>query len=272
MAPIIIGLVLSIKDGYFNWQFALVCLLTALTLQIGTNLANDYFDFKKGIDTKDRLGPTRVTQAGLISPQKVRSSFIFFFFLSALLGSTLIFRGGRIFAIFGVLSIFSGIFYTGGTKPLGYIGLGDLLVLIFFGPVAVLGTYYLQTLQFSWLVLLMGFSPGLISVAILCVNNIRDIKSDSLTGKKTLSVRFGLKFAKREYIFTLLLGLNLPLVSFLFRPIYPGVGLCLLCNLFAIPLIKSIQNEEGILLNKTLAQTGKLLLFFSFIFSLGWLI
>ena len=156
IAPIVIGSAIAYKNGVFHFLSACFCLLCAVLIQIATNLCNDYFDFKKGADTNDRIGPTRVTQSGLISPYKVKTAFIFVFSLAILASLYLVYRGGWPIVLIGFLSISSGILYTAGPRPLGYIGLGELFVLIFFGPVAVAGTYYVQSLQWDFISVLAG--------------------------------------------------------------------------------------------------------------------
>jgi len=211
ISPVLIGTAIAFGDGVHHFLTAFLCLIGALSIQIGTNIANDYFDFKKGADTQERIGPTRVTQAGLIDPQTVKWGFIFSFAVSALICFLLFKRGGWPIAVIGFVSIISGILYTAGPKPLGYVGLGDIFVLIFFGPIAVAGTYYVQSLEINMAVILAGFGPGLISMAILSVNNMRDIDSDKKSGKKTLAVRFGRTFAQNEYLLCIILAGLLPL-------------------------------------------------------------
>ena len=177
IAPVFIGTAMAFGDGIQHFPTAIVCLFAALAIQIGTNIANDYYDFKKGADTKERIGPARVTQTGLIPPTTVKRAFIIAFSIAALLSIWLIARGGWPIALIGICAIASGIFYTAGPRPLGYMGLGDLFVLIFFGPVAVAGTYYVQSLEINMAVIFAGFAPGFISVAILTINNLRDIES-----------------------------------------------------------------------------------------------
>ena len=161
IAPVFIGTAMAFGDGIHHFPTAFVCLFAALAIQIGTNIANDYYDFKKGADTSERIGPMRVTQAGLIKPSTVKLAFISSFAIAALASIWLIYRGGWPIATIVILSIISGIFYTAGPRPLGYMGLGDLFVLIFFGPVAVGGTYYAQSLEINAAVILAGLAPGL---------------------------------------------------------------------------------------------------------------
>ncbi len=264
---------MAFGDGLGHFSSAIVCLITALSVQIGTNIANDYYDFKKGADTKDRIGPTRVTQAGLIKPETVRNGFIIAFSITAICCVFLVMRAGWPLAVIGIISIISGILYTGGPKPLGYIGLGDLFVLIFFGPVAVAGTYYVQSLELNAAVISAGFGPGFISCAILAVNNMRDIDSDSKTGKRTLAVRFGRGFAQREYYLCLVFAALLPILIFAMIDDHLPIVASSLILLLASPVIQTVfSRTDGPSLNLALAQTGKLLLIYSIIFSIGWVL
>ena len=271
VAPILIGTVMAFTEGKGHIAAAAAALLGALLIQIGTNFSNDYFDFIKGADTEERLGPMRATQAGLVTPQAMLRNFVLVFALAALVGIYLVYRGGWPIVIIGVLSIASGILYTGGPKPLGYLGLGDLFVLIFFGPVAVGGTFYVQTLEISAVVILAGFGPGLLATALLAVNNLRDEPTDKKVGKKTLAVRFGPGFARMEYLAAFALALFLPFVLAFWTG---GHWFACLSALIIIPgyspIRQIISGVKGIELNETLAATGKLIILYSILFSLGW--
>lgn len=272
-APVIIGCAMAISDHKFHAPAALIALFGALLIQIGTNFANDYFDFIKGTDTDERIGPMRVTQAGLIKPKSVRLGFILIYALVFLMGLYLFLRAGWPILLIAIISIIAGILYTGGPMPYGYIGLSDIMVLIFFGPVAVGGTYFVQALTINSTVILAGLSPGLISMAILTVNNLRDIRTDRIAGKKTLAVRFGENFARGEYLFSIIIGTLLPIyLVFLTKSHYLSL-LTLLTIPAAIPSIKSIFFDEiGPGMNQILAKTGKLLMIYSILFSVGWII
>ena len=273
ISPVLIGTAMAFGDGMHHIPSALVCLFGALTIQIGTNIANDYFDFKKGADTDERLGPTRVTQAGLIQPSTIKKAIFITFGFSALACIWLIQRGGWPIAVIGVLAILSGIFYTAGPYPLGYIGLGDLFVLVFFGPVAVAGTYYLQSLEINLAVILAGLAPGLISVAILTVNNLRDIESDRKSGKRTLAVRYGRSFALTEYLSSILIATLIPVLIYLLINDHILILGCAFVSLIAIPPIKIVLSKsDGPSLNKALAVTGRLLFIYSLLFSVGWIL
>ncbi|MBI5025048.1 MAG: 1,4-dihydroxy-2-naphthoate polyprenyltransferase [Candidatus Omnitrophica bacterium] len=273
VAPVLMGTIMAFGDGIGHVPTALVCLLTALLLQIGTNLANDYYDFKKGADTIDRVGPTRVTQAGLIPPEQVKAAFIGVFALAALASVWLVMRGGWPIAVLAVLAILSGIFYTAGRHPLGYMGLGDLLVFIFLGPVAVAGTYYVQSLELNSAIIFAGVAPGLFSVAILTVNNLRDIDSDRKSGKNTLAVRFGRGFALSEYLFCVLGACVVPVFIYMFIEDHLLILVSSAISLAAIPTIKTVLTRtEGVALNAALASTARLLLIYSVLFAAGWLL
>jgi len=273
ISPVMIGSVMAFGDGVHHIPSAFLCLLAALSIQIGTNLANDYFDYKKGADSGKRIGPTRVTQAGLIKPEAIKWAFILTFLFSAFICFLLFKRGGAPIAIIGILSITSGILYTAGPKPLGYVGLGDLFVLIFFGPVAVGGTYYVQSFEMNYAILLAGLAPGLISVAILTVNNYRDIENDRKIGKRTLAVRFGRSFAQREYLYCLVGASLLPVLIYGLINDHQPILLCTITLVLAIPTIQTVFTKtDGPSLNTALAMTGKLLLIYSVLFSIGWIL
>jgi len=271
-APVIMGSAMAFHDGGFHLPAALAALFGALLIQIGTNYANDYFDFKKGADNAERLGPRRATQTGLIAPGVMKRAFILTFALAFVIGLYLIFRGGWPILLIGLLSILFGLLYTGGPYPLGYNGLGDIFVLVFFGPVAVGGSYYVQTLDMTAVVLVAGLAPGFISMAILTVNNLRDIKTDRLAGKRTLAVRFGVAFARFEYIASMLAACLVPLILiYMTHENYLSI-LTLLVLFPAVPGIRMVlDGSAGAPLNKVLANTGKILFLYSLIFAIGWI-
>jgi 1,4-dihydroxy-2-naphthoate octaprenyltransferase len=273
VAPVIIGTAMAYSDGKMYWQMAVVALIAAMFIQIGTNLANDYFDFKRGADSKDRLGPLRVTEAGLVKPDTMRNGFIVVFFFAFLIGLVLILRAGWPIFIIGVLSILFGIIYTGGPFPLAYKGLGDIFVLIFFGPVAVGGTYYVQSLEITLPVILAGLSPGLISMALLTVNNLRDINTDKKAGKRTLAVRFGEFFTRLEYLIAILIACFVPVILIVIDPEHPYSLAAIVVFLFALPSIRAVLFDEiNTELNQVLTRTGKILLLYSIVFSIGWIV
>ena len=273
VAPVVVGTAMAYEAQLHHWPSAFIALLCSLLIQIGTNLANDYFDCRKGADTPQRQGPLRVTQAGVIPPRTMILAIILVFALACLGGLALIWRGGWPIVLIGSLCVLSGVLYTGGPYPLGYMGLGDLFVLIFFGPVAVGGTYYAQALEIEPVILLAGFGPGLLTTAILTVNNLRDLEEDRSTGKRTLAVRLGKTFTRWEYGLLVVLGASIPVLLY-FRT---GQHLSSLITLAIIPLAwpafrTLAARTDGPSLNPILASTARLLLFYSALFSAGWLL
>ena len=271
ICPVMIGTALAISDGAFHLGAVLAALGGALFIQIGTIFSNDYFDFKKGADTVERLGPQRMTQSGVVKPETMKWAFIIAFGLAVLCGVYLVLRGGVPVIVIGVLSLLSGFLYTAGPKPLAYVGLGDVFAFVFFGPVAVAGTYYVQALTIEPLAILAGVAPGLFSVALLTVNNLRDIDSDRKASKKTLAVRFGKIVAKVEYISALSVACLIPFVLILITGWYAWCILAMGTFLVAIPTIRTVLTKQGAPLNAALEQTGKLLLIYTVLFCIGWI-
>jgi len=273
IAPVLIGTAMAMGDGVVHWPAALACLMGALFIQIGTNLSNDYFDFKKGADTKDRQGPIRVTQAGLIPPQRVLLAAVVFFVLAVFVSVYLIHRAGLVILLIAIVSVLSGIFYTAGSRPLGYMGLGELFVFIFFGPVAVGGTYFVQALDINLAVIVAGCGPGFLSCAILAVNNLRDMDGDRLVGKMTLAVQYGRSFAISEYLFFILAATITPFVVFLITHDHWSMTIASIIGFVAIDTVKTVMTStEAFYFNYALAQTGRWLLLYSMLFSLGWVL
>lgn len=272
LAPVLIGTAMAVGSGKGHLLSALLAGCGALLIQIGTNFANDYFDFVQGADDHTRTGPTRATQAGWVQPSAMRTAFVLTFSLAALVGTYLVWRGGWPIVVIGAFSILFGIIYTGGPFPLGYFGLGDIAVFIFFGLVAVGGTYYVQALEWPAMVWVSGIAPGCFSTAILDINNYRDIHSDRKAGKRTLAVRFGPGFAKTEYALCIAFGSLTPLVLVVFFDAPVLSALSTLTLVAAIPTLRKVFTlEPGPVYNTILAETGKLLLLYSILFSVGWL-
>lgn len=270
--PVLMGTAMASADQKFHLASSLAAFFVAFSLQIGTNFSNDYYDFLNGADTEERIGPTRLTQAGLIKPEAMRLAFILSFLISFLLGIYLSFRAGWIILGLGILSILSGFFYTAGSKPLGYLGLGDIFVLVFFGPVAVCGTYFVQALEFRPETFFVGLIPGFLSMAILVVNNLRDYETDRKAGKRTLVVRFGKTFGKFEYLTSLLMALVIPVIlCFQLEGHYLSL-LSFLSFIIAFSCLHAVFFKEGAALNPILGRTGKLLFFYGFLFSIGWVL
>jgi 1,4-dihydroxy-2-naphthoate octaprenyltransferase len=212
-APVVVGAALAAFRGGFAPLPALAALLGALLIQIATNLANDYFDFVKGADTEERVGPTRVTQAGLVSPQAVRNAMLATLAAAFLVGVYLVWVGGWPIALIGAVSLVCAVAYTGGPFPLAYHGLGDLFVFVFFGLIAVAGTVYVQIGSFPAEAWLAGAGIGAMSTAILVVNNLRDIGTDAKAGKRTMAVRLGVAGTRAEYLALWLLAAAVPAIG-----------------------------------------------------------
>lgn len=268
-APVIVGTAVAFSEGVFQAGPAAAALLAALLIQIGTNLANDVFDFKKGADTGERLGPMRVTQAGLLTPEQVTVGMGVTFGLAALLGVYLVIVGGWPILVVGLLSILAGIAYTGGPFPLGYNGLGDLFVFIFFGLAAVCGTYYVQAGFVSPAAFWAALPMGLLATAILVVNNLRDIETDRRAGKRTLAVRLGAKGARGEYLLLLIIAYLAPLVAWLSGVMSVGAVAVWLSIPLTRPLMRAVYHDRGRALNKTLAGTARLELIYALLLSVG---
>ena len=271
VGPVLVGTALAAQDGLAHPPAACAALAGALLIQIGTNFCNDYGDFIRGADTTGRKGPVRATQAGLVSPRAMIAATLLAFFAAALCGLYLVTRGGWPIALTGAICILCGILYTAGPWPLAYVGLGDLFVLIFFGPVAVGGTYFVQARHLTALAMLAGLAPGLLAVAILTVNNLRDIEQDRLTGKRTLAVRHGAPFAHWEYAGCLAGAALVPLVLWIARGCTGWVWLASFALLPALPLLNIVfQHPDR--LNPVLGKTSGILLLYSAIFACSWLL
>lgn len=211
VAPVLLGSALAFSQSKGNLPAALAALFGAICIQIGTNLANDYWDAKKGADTADRLGPVRVTASGLLQPRTVLLGMVFFFLLATAAGVFLTLRAGWPVVAIGVASILFGILYTAGPFSLAYLGLGEVFTFLFFGLVATAGTYFVQALSYSPDAVLLGVMPGCYSVVLIALNNLRDRATDQRVNKKTLAVRFGEKFARIEILFFLFVPSIIPL-------------------------------------------------------------
>lgn len=269
-APVLVGTALALADGAFFFLPALAALAGALLLQIGTNLANDYFDYIKGVDVAGRKGPTRVAQSGLISLAHLRLGILVTFALATLVGIYLVAVGSWPILVVGIASLLSALAYTGGPFPIGYHGLGDLFVFLFFGLAAVCGTYYVQALTITLRVFAAAVPVGALITAILAVNNLRDIETDQQTGKHTLAVMLGPRYTRLEYVSLLAVAYAVP-VLFWFVGWSSIWGLLPWLTLpLAVYLVSTIHaTDEGPLLNKTLAATANLALLFSLLFAIG---
>lgn len=264
--PVAVGTAVATRAGHLSPGPALAALFGALAIQIGTNLANDVFDFEKGADTEERLGPTRAVQAGLLSPGQVRRGMWVAFLVAALFGLYLVAEAGPAILVIGLASIAAGVGYTAGPWPLAYLGLGDLFVMVFFGLVAVGGTVFVQVGSVPPQTWLAAVPVGALSTAILAVNNLRDWEQDERADKRTLAVRFGRRFAVGEYLLLLALAYAAPLII--------GGYACLpLVTLpFALLLARRVLFEKGRALNPALVGTAQLLLAFGGLFAVGLVI
>lgn len=273
VAPVLIGCALAWVDGLFAPLPALAALVTSLLIQIGTNLANDYFDYVQGTDVTGRKGPTRVAQSGLVSLPSLRAGVALTFALAALVGLYLVYIGGWPILIVGIASLVSALAYTAGPFPLGYHGLGDLFVFAFFGLAAVCGTYYVQALSLSPVVILAAIPVGALTTAILVVNNLRDIDTDRATGKRTLAVITGPLATRLEYVLLLVLAYASPLLLWAAGLASAWVLLPWLTLPLALRLVQVISSAaEGPPLNRALAGTANLDLLFSLLFAIGLLL
>ncbi len=271
LAPIAVGTALAFHEGAWHPGIALLALATALLLQVAANLANDVFDFERGADGEDRLGPARATQRGLVAPGAMRRAALFVALAAALAGVFLVWRGGWPIALAGAASLAAAILYTGGPWPLGYHGLGDLLVFVFFGCVGVVGSHYLQTLAFSPAALWAAVPVGMLATSILVVNNLRDRTSDARAGKRTLAVRMG-PGPTRVYFAILVLGAPCVVIAAVLRAVLPPGALLSLALLPALlPLARAFWRRDGAALNPLLGASAQACSLFSLALALGLL-
>ena len=283
-APVIVGTGLAVHEGVFAALPALGALLGASLIQIGTNFANDYYDARSGVDTDERTGFTRVTQTGLIPERQVKLAMYGTFALSILLGTYLVYVGGLPIVLIGLASVASGIAYAGGPYPLGSHGLGDLFVFLFFGVIAVTGTFYVQAAAVLAAPFPMGVPPGTITLAsivaslpvaalstnILVVNNIRDLETDREAGKRTLAVVVGYRWSRVEYVAMCALAYLVPVWFRLFAGFDLAVLLPLATIPYAVSVARTVAAEtSGEALNPALSRTAKLLAVYSVLFAVG---
>lgn len=269
IAPILVGTAVAIHEDGFHAMTAVMALLTALLLQIAANFANDALDFRRGADTAERTGPMRVVASGLISPEAVLRATGLMLVLATLSGLYLVWRGGWPFLALGVFALVCAVAYTGGPWPLAYLGLGEVFVFIFFGPIAVTGTAYLQTMDLTWLALAASVPSGLMAICILIVNNVRDLEQDRRARKHTVAVRIGDQASRREYVLIQQLTLIIPFIFW-------GVGWLnawSLLTVLAWPLFWQLWRQigawQGAKLNATLGATGRTSLVYSILLSIA---
>jgi 1,4-dihydroxy-2-naphthoate octaprenyltransferase len=273
VSPVLLGIAIAVAEGWFHAPSAVLALMGALLIQVATNFHNDVADFEKGADREDRLGPRRLVSEGLISAKAMRRATIFTFGLAVLSGVYLMMRGGVPIVIIGFASILFGLAYTGGRYSLAYLGIADIFVFSFFGPIAVAGTVFVQELIWPTSVWIAGSAPGLLCVNILLINNIRDRAQDAVSGKQTLIVRAGRRFGLGLYVVNIMLAGLIPVALWLQAEAPPSV----LLSLLAVPLalqtwsrIRTIPEAESARLNPLLGATARILLIHSVLFGLGW--
>ena len=268
IAPVLVGTALADTEGRFRVGAFIAALLGAIFIQVGTNLSNDYSDARRGADTEDRLGPVRVTAGGLVPPRQVLMATYITFGLAVLCGAYLVYVAGPLLLAIGAASILAGVLYTGGPRPYGYEGLGELFVFLFFGIVAVAGSYFVQQERLEWEAFALAVPVGLLAAAILVVNNVRDIDTDRRAGKRTLAVRLGRRRARTLYSVMLLVAyVALAPVAF---ALSPWVLLPLVTLPLAARLARTVRaHVDGPTLNAALARTGMLQLAFCVLLSAG---
>jgi len=270
--PVFVGTSIVSFDTKVNIVATVIALTCALLIQIGTNFVNDLYDFVSGADNESRKGPARALASGLLTKSEMKTAIVLVFSITFVLGLYLVYISSYITLLIGLLSIFAGIAYTAGPYPLAYNGLGDLFVFLFFGIVGTVGTYYVQTVEFSWLVFWASIPVGALITNILVVNNYRDIEEDKQVGKNTLAVKMGKKFTQYQYLLFMILSyLVLFVVYFTFME-SAFVFLPFLSLPMAIKLIKMIFSYKGEQLNKTLELTAKLSAIYAILFAAGILL
>ena len=272
-APVVLGLAVAyVEQQSLNLTVAILTALCALTLQIASNLANDYLDAIRGVDNDTRLGPTRVTSSGLISASAMKRALVTCLGLAFILGIYLMVVGGPFIMAIGLLSLYFAYGYTGGPFPLSYNGLGEIAAFLFFGVIAVVGTTYLQTKNVSQLALILGMGPGFISACILAVNNLRDIASDTDTNKRTLAVRFGEKFQRYLCISTILFSIVIcvyVMVTYHFKWLFPVI---LLPFFFHKTWLQILYHPIDSKLNNALARTAQYNILYCLFMAVGMIL
>jgi 1,4-dihydroxy-2-naphthoate octaprenyltransferase len=273
IAPVLVGTALAANEDEFHVLPFLAAMVGSTFIQIGTNLSNDYSDARRGADSEDRLGPVRVTAGGLMPPRHVLAGTYIAFGIAVAAGLYLAAVAGWELLVVGVASILAGVLYTGGPRPYGYEGLGELFVFVFFGIVAVVGSYYVQTEELRWEAFALAVPVGLLSSAILVVNNVRDIDTDRRAGKHTLAVKLGRERARALFTAMVVLSFAAPVVILAFGGLTPWLLITLAALPLGVPLIKTVSSRsDGPALNSALAGTGRLLAVFSVLLSAGVLL
>jgi 1,4-dihydroxy-2-naphthoate octaprenyltransferase len=273
VAPVLVGTSLAGFQGVFHPLRFIAALVGAIFIQVGTNLSNDYSDARRGADTEDRLGPVRVTAGGLVPPRQVLVATYVSFGVAVLAGAYLIAVAGWELLLVGAASILAGVLYTGGPRPYGYEGLGEVFVFLFFGIVAVAGSYFVQVKHLSWEAFTLAVSVGLLAAAILVVNNIRDIDTDRRAGKRTLAVRLGRERTRSLFAGIVYLAYFPPVLTWLAGPLTAWVLLPFLTLPLAAALVRTVRNRtDGASLNEALARAGLLQLTFCMLLAAGLLL
>lgn len=274
LAPVAVGTALAAGPaGTFHPLVLLATIVGALFIQIGTNLSNDYSDARRGADTEDRLGPVRVTAGGLVPPRQVLYATWISFGVAVAAGTYLVAIAGWELLVVGAASIVAGVLYTGGPRPYGYDGLGELFVFLFFGVVAVTGSFFVQTETLVWQAFALSVPVGLLACAVLMVNNIRDMDTDRRAGKHTLAVRLGREQMQRVFAVTLLMPFLLVPVIWLTGDLPAWINLSLLALPLAPPLARTVRDRTGgAALNSALSDTARLELVFCVLLSVGLLL
>jgi 1,4-dihydroxy-2-naphthoate polyprenyltransferase len=273
VAPVLVGTALAGYLHVFHPLRFLAALIGAMFIQIGTNLSNDYSDARRGADTEDRLGPVRVTAGGLVPPRQVLIATYLTFGIAVLAGVYLIAVAGWQLLLVGAASILAGVLYTGGPRPYGYEGLGELFVFLFFGIVAVAGSFFVQVKHLNWEAFALAVPVGLIAAGLLVVNNVRDIDTDRRAGKRTLAVRLGRSRTRGLFAVIVYLAYLLTPVSWIFGPLKPWLFLPWLTLPVAARIVRIVRNRtDGASLNAALAQTGLLQLTFCTLLAAGLLL
>jgi 1,4-dihydroxy-2-naphthoate polyprenyltransferase len=272
VAPVLVGTALAATEGTFRWLTFVAAMLGAVFIQVGTNLSNDYSDARRGADTEDRLGPVRVTAGGLVPPRQVLVATYVAFALAVLAGAYLIATAGWELLLVGAASILAGVLYTGGPRPYGYEGLGEVFVFLFFGVVAVTGSYFAQTERLTWEAFVLAVPVGLLAAAILVVNNVRDLETDRRAGKRTLAVRLGRARARTLYVAMVYGAFVSALLPWLLGSdeLSAWLALVVLALPLAVPVVAIVRSRtDGPSLNGALARTGMLQLVFCALLSAG---
>ncbi len=268
VVPVLVGTAVAAHRP-IHWPVFFATIAAALLIQIGANFANDLFDFQHGTDTDERMGPQRGLQRGVITSRQMQGATALVFGASMLIGLYLVFVGGLPILVAGLLSILAALAYTGGPYPLGYHGLGDLFVFIFFGVVAVGGTYYLQTGGLNWVAIVVSIPVGLLCTAILVVNNVRDVDTDRTAGKRTLVVLLGPNGGRMEYVLLLVISYLVPAFLALSGAVGFWFWLPWLSLPLAVRLVRRLYRLHGKPLNAVLKQTGQLHLLYGVLFALS---